>query len=84
VVTIRPVITYDKEKCGDPSVCLACVKACPYCVLAYRPSEIPEPGEPPRDWIIVSTCRVMCTYPVCKACVEACPKDAITVSIPSE
>ncbi|MEX2704656.1 MAG: hypothetical protein Q6352_005265 [Candidatus Freyrarchaeum guaymaensis] len=83
MVTIRPEIIYNKEKCGDPSACLKCIRACPYNVLAYRPSEIPEPGEPPENWIIVPTCRVMCLYPTCKSCIEACPKDAITISVPS-
>lgn len=83
MVTIRPEISYNKEKCGDPSACQKCIKACPYCVLAYRPLETPEPGEPPKEWIIVSVCRVMCPYPVCKLCIEACPKDALSISIPS-
>ena len=83
MVTIRPEITYDKEKCGDPSACLECIRICPYNVLAYRPSETPEPPNPPKDWVIVSTCRVMCPYPSCKLCVEACPKDALNISIPS-
>jgi len=84
LVTIRPIINYNKEKCGDPAACLKCIKACPYCVLAYRPVETPEPGKPPRDWTIVSTFRVMCTYPSCKSCIEVCPKDAITISIPEK
>jgi len=83
MVTIRPVITYDKEKCGDPSTCLECIKSCPYNVLAYRPLETPEPPNPPKDWIVVPTCRVMCTYPTCKLCIEACPKDALSITIPS-
>jgi ferredoxin len=82
MVTIRPIIEYDKEKCGDPSNCLKCIKICPYKVLAYRPLEIPEPGKPPKDWIVVSTCRVMCVYPSCKLCIEACPNEALNVSIP--
>lgn len=82
MVTIRPEITYDKEKCGDPSACLECIKICPYNVLAYRPSEIPEPPNSPTDWVVVSTCRVMCSYPTCKLCVDACPKEALDISIP--
>ncbi|MFX1357032.1 MAG: hypothetical protein ACFFA8_07070 [Promethearchaeota archaeon] len=83
MVTIRPDIIYNKEKCGDPSACLKCIKTCPYVVLAYRPSEIPERPNPPEDWVVVPTCRVMCTYPSCKACVEICPNDALNISIPS-
>jgi hypothetical protein len=65
MVTLRPEIEYNKEKCGDPSNCLACIKSCPYCVLAYRPLETPEPPNPPTDWTIVSTCRITCFYPMC-------------------
>lgn len=83
MVTIRPEISYDKEKCGDPSACLECIKICPYNVLAYRPYEYPEPPNPPKDWVVVSTCRVMCPYPACKLCVETCPNDALNISIPS-
>ncbi len=83
MVTIRPEINYDKEKCGDPSTCLECIKICPYCVLAYRPSESPVPPNPPVDWVIVSTCRVTCPYPSCKLCIETCPKSALDISIPS-
>ena len=83
MVTIRPEITYDKEKCGDPTDCLKCIRICPYCVLCYRPSEIPEPPNPPNDWVIISTFRVMCPYPACKLCVDTCPKGAIYISIPS-
>lgn len=82
MVTIRPEITYDKEKCGDPTVCLKCIRVCPYSVLAYRPQELPEPPNPPEEWVVVSTCRVMCPYPSCKMCIEACPNDALNISIP--
>ena len=83
MVTIRPEIYYDKAKCGDPSACLMCIRICPVCVLAYRPKETPEPPNPPKDWTVVSTCRVMCSYPACKLCIEACPNDALSISIPS-
>lgn len=82
MVTIRPIINYDKAKCGDPSACLKCIRICPYNVLAYRPPEPPEPPKAPTDWIVVPTCRVMCTYPTCKLCIEACPNDALNISIP--
>ena len=82
MVTIRPEIAYDKEKCGDPTVCLKCIRACPYAVLAYRPQELPEPPNPPEEWVVVSTCRIMCPYPSCKMCIEACPNDALNISIP--
>ena len=81
MVTLRPVINIDKEKCGDPRACLKCIKACPYSVLAYRPSEIPKSEKPPKDWIVVPTCRVMCIYPSCKLCIETCPNDAFNISI---
>lgn len=83
MVTIRPEIAYDKDKCGDPSACLKCIKTCPHCVLAYRPSEMPEKGKRPEDWVVVGTCRVMCTYPTCKMCIEACPNDALNITIPN-
>lgn len=82
MVTIRPEIAIDKEKCGDPTVCLKCIRTCPYSVLAYRPQELPEPPNPPEKWVVVSTCRVMCPYPSCKMCIEVCPNDALNISIP--
>jgi NAD-dependent dihydropyrimidine dehydrogenase PreA subunit len=83
MVTIRPEIAYDKGKCGDPRVCLKCIKTCPVCVLAYKPSEMPEKGKPPEDWVIVGTCRVMCTYPTCNLCIDACPNNALNITVPN-
>lgn len=83
MVTIRPDITYNKEKCGDPTTCLKCVNICPYCIIAYRPLVYPEPPNPPEEWTIVATTRVLCPYPACKLCIEACPKDALDITIPT-
>ena len=82
MVTIRPIIRYNKKKCGDQTTCLECIKSCPYKILAYKPSEIPELGKPPLDWVITSTCRVMCAFPSCNLCIEACPNDALSIKIP--
>ncbi|MFB0563581.1 MAG: 4Fe-4S dicluster domain-containing protein [Candidatus Lokiarchaeia archaeon] len=83
MVTIRPEIMWNQENCGDPRECLACIRACPHAVLAYKPFDLPEKvGDEPQDWRIVGTTRVLCTN--CGLCVEACPKDAIQVSIPAE
>jgi len=83
MVTIRPEIKYDKEKCVDPRSCLECIRACPKNVLAHRPSVIPPPPEEPKEWIIVPTTRVLCDYPTCSLCLDACPNDALSITIPN-